>query len=148
MSDLYRVLGVDHNADARTIREAYRRLARRHHPDAGGEQARMIEINEAWHVLSAPERKASYDAQIARPKVKAPRSRDGRTVLDFGRYEGWSLGEIAAQDDDYLEWLSRTPMGRPLRREISEVLADRAVAMEALRPAVAVATKRRRWGRG
>ena len=107
----------------------------------------MIEINEAWHVLGEPERKASYDAQIARPKIKAPRSRDGRTVLDFGRYEGWSLGEIAAQDDDYLEWLGRTPMGRPLRHEINEVLADRAVAMKALRP-VAVATKRSRWGRG
>lgn len=147
MSDLYNVLGVDHKADAPTIREAYRRLARRHHPDAGGEQTRMIEINEAWHVLGTPDRRASYDAQIARPKVRAPRSRDGRTVLDFGRYEGWSLSEIAAQDDDYLEWLGRTPMGRPLRHEISEVLADRAVAMEALRP-VAVATKRRRWGRG
>jgi len=143
MSDLYAVLGV---ADARSIRDAYRRLARRHHPDAGGDDQRMMVLNKAWRVFGDAERRAGYDAKLAQPKVRRPRTRDGHTVLDFGRYEGWSLGEIAAEDDNYLHWLLRTQTGRALNREIRELLAGREVAMGALR-AAPIATKRGRWGR-
>jgi len=144
VSDLYAILGVGLDADGLTIRRAYRRLARRHHPDSGGDPRQMMRINEAWRVLGQPDRRASYDAQLRRPAPKT-RARDGHTVLDFGRYEGWSLADIAAQDDDYLEWLRRTPTGRPLRVEIAKLLCERELAIEALRPA-AVA-KKRRWGR-
>jgi curved DNA-binding protein CbpA len=119
---LYAVLAVDAKADIETIRHCYRELARRHHPDFGGDARRMMSLNEAWHVLSGPERRASYDRQLLRP-VPRSSSRDGHTVMDFGRYEGWSLADIVKHDDDYLEWLSRTPTGRPLRREISQLLA-------------------------
>jgi hypothetical protein len=34
------------------------------------------------------------------------------TVLTFGRYAGWSLGEVARRDVDYIEWLDRMPIGR------------------------------------
>jgi hypothetical protein len=44
------------------------------------------------------------------------------TVLRFGRYSGWSLGEIARSDVDYLEWLDRMPIGRPYRDEIDALL--------------------------
>ena len=144
MSDLYAVLGVERTADLQSIRDAYRRRARRHHPDLGGDQQRMMALNKAWHVLRDPERRAAYDATLVRSKRKHPRSRDGHSVLDFGRYEGWSIGEIASQDDNYLEWLSRTQTGRAYRREIREVLANRTEAGEALRP-TPVATKRRRF---
>jgi curved DNA-binding protein CbpA len=146
VSDLYAVLGVAHDADTRTIRQAYRRLARRHHPDSGGDMRQMIGINEAWGVLNQPERRASYDAELGRPTApKPPSARDGHTVLDFGRYQGWSLHDIAARDDDYLEWLRRTPTGRPLQREIAEILARRELAMAALRPASVAANGR--WRR-
>ena len=46
-------------------------------------------------------------------------------VLRFGRYSGWSLGEIGRHDIDYLEWLDRMPIGRPYRDEI-DVLLRRA----------------------
>jgi curved DNA-binding protein CbpA len=141
---LYSVLGVGLEADTPTIRRAYRELARSHHPDFGGDTRRMMSINEAWHVLSDPERRASYNKQLLRP-VPKPSSRDGHTVMDFGRYEGWSLADIVKHDDDYLQWLSRTPTGRPLRREISELLAERAAAIEALRPALN--PPKRRWSR-
>jgi len=65
--------------------------------------------------------------------------------MDYGRYEGWSLADIVRYDTDYLEWLSRTQTGRPLRPEISELLAERTAALEALRP---VRTPpKRRWSR-
>jgi curved DNA-binding protein CbpA len=44
------------------------------------------------------------------------------TVLGFGRYDGWSLGEIARRDIDYIEWLDRMPIGRPYRDEIDGLL--------------------------
>lgn len=44
------------------------------------------------------------------------------TVLAFGRYDGWSLGEIARHDVDYIEWLDRMPIGRPYRDEIDVLL--------------------------
>ncbi len=44
------------------------------------------------------------------------------SVLTFGRYAGWSLGEIARRDLEYVEWLDRMPIGRPYRDEIDAIL--------------------------
>jgi curved DNA-binding protein CbpA len=44
------------------------------------------------------------------------------TVLRFGRFSGWSLGEVARRNIDYLEWLDRMPIGRPYREEIDGYL--------------------------
>jgi curved DNA-binding protein CbpA len=44
------------------------------------------------------------------------------SVLNFGRYAGWSLGEIARSDIEYIEWLDRVPIGRPYRDEIDPIL--------------------------
>jgi hypothetical protein len=44
------------------------------------------------------------------------------SVLNFGRYAGWSLGEIARADLEYVEWLDRVPIGRPYRDEIDPIL--------------------------
>jgi len=62
--DYYKILGVDRKADDKTIKSAYRRLARKHHPDvAKGKDApdRFKEINEAHEVLSDPEKRRRYD---------------------------------------------------------------------------------------
>jgi hypothetical protein len=45
------------------------------------------------------------------------------TVLDFGRYKGWSIGQVATHDPDFLEWLQRSPSGRQYRAEIASFLA-------------------------
>jgi molecular chaperone DnaJ len=64
--DYYKVLGVDRNASQEEIKKAYRRLARRYHPDRnpGDKQAeaRFKEISEAYDVLSDPEKRRQYDA--------------------------------------------------------------------------------------
>ena len=61
--DYYKILGVDRNADDKTIKTAYRRLARKHHPDVNkGSTERFKEINEAHSVLSDPEKRKRYDA--------------------------------------------------------------------------------------
>ena len=43
-------------------------------------------------------------------------------VLNFGRFAGWSLGEIARHDLDYIEWLDRMPIGRSFRDELDVIL--------------------------
>lgn len=63
--DYYKVLGVSKEASADEIRKAYRRLARKYHPDVSEEPdaaQKMAEINEANTVLSDPEKRAEYDA--------------------------------------------------------------------------------------
>jgi hypothetical protein len=44
------------------------------------------------------------------------------SILNFGRYNGWSLGEIARADLEYLEWLDRMPIGRSYAPEIDKLL--------------------------
>ncbi|HEY8168562.1 MAG: DnaJ domain-containing protein [Candidatus Limnocylindrales bacterium] len=62
--DPYRTLGVDEHASHEAIREAYRALARRFHPDVspGNEaQARMVQINAAWELIGDEQRRAEWD---------------------------------------------------------------------------------------
>jgi curved DNA-binding protein CbpA len=197
--DPYKTLQVDPEADPEVIQAAYRRLARKYHPDVmpGPEAARrMVAINRAWALLEDPEARAAYDLERARaarerrrtsgravgrpeeteetptgppggaaPRRSPPRdaevpragdtSRDrtpGRStvgsgydprtmgaregfgaagpppgnpsgsVLTFGRYAGWSIGELGRRDLEYLEWLDRVPIGRPYRDEIDQIL--------------------------
>lgn len=62
--DYYKILGVDKNASEQEIKSAYRRLARKYHPDVNKEKGateRFKEINEAYAVLSDPEKRKKYD---------------------------------------------------------------------------------------
>jgi molecular chaperone DnaJ len=62
--DYYRVLGVDRNASDADIKRAFRKLAQQHHPDVNtdaGSIERFKEINEAYQVLSDPQRRQAYD---------------------------------------------------------------------------------------
>ena len=213
--DAYKILQVDPEAEEEVIQAAYRRLARKYHPDlAETEDAarRMAAINAAWELLGTPGSRAAYDRSLGTgpsvrsttdgssgtapgspprgtapgtpPGTPSPRgtapgtpppprgtppgtppprgappppetvSRDwtsGRSdhgggfdesmraaeglgaagpapgrpsgsVLNFGRYAGWSLGEIARHDLEYIEWLDRAPIGRNFREEVDGIL--------------------------
>src|SRR6266446_9851974 len=65
--DYYQALGVGRDADAEEVRKAYRRLARKHHPDLNpGDKAaedRFKKLQEAYDVLSEPKKRQMYDQQ-------------------------------------------------------------------------------------
>ncbi len=84
--DYYRILGVSENADQKAISQAYRKLARKYHPDVNpgdtSAEERFKEINEAHEVLSDPEKRQKYD-QMRRYRQQ------------FGRWPGeerWAAG--------------------------------------------------------
>lgn len=144
-ADHYRVLQVDPSADVDVIQAAYRVLARRFHPDLAGDDAVMKRLNAAWEVLGDKDRRADYDRSRANGGHQAqapivtgapgtrpaapdhagpPKGRAFGTVLTYGRYEGWSLGQIALVDPEFLEWMRSVPGGRYLRPEIDAILRE------------------------
>jgi curved DNA-binding protein CbpA len=213
--DPYKVLEVDPDAGDDIIEAAYKRLAKRYHPDVAPgpyAQERMARINQAREMLRDPMRRAAVDrartrasATSARVAAADGRSHAGRTahgagssggraqqgadpgptapwpiagmrdpgsagfpagsgdtgstawpsgrsstgagydpqsmgtsqgtgaagrppgnpsgsLIAFGRYAGWTLGEIARTDPAYLEWLDRMPIGRIHQAEIDVLL--------------------------
>ncbi|MDQ0781767.1 J domain-containing protein [Chryseobacterium sp. W4I1] len=106
--DYYKILGVDKSATQDDIKKAYRKLARKHHPDLnpGDKEAekKFKELNEANEVLSNPENRAKYDkygenwkhgeeyekAQQQRQYQQQNYSGDGFSGADFGEGEDFS----------------------------------------------------------
>ena len=147
--DPYKVLQVDPEADPEVIQAAYRRLAQKYHPDLAGAAGspehveasrKMVALNAAWEVIGDPTRRAAHDetrvgagAAAAEAHRRAPASgpaAERRPVAQqfdpgqvaFGRYAGWRIEQILRVDPGYLEWLDRTPAGRPYREEIDAQL--------------------------
>lgn len=195
--DPYKTLQVDPEAEDEVVQAAYRRLARKYHPDVAGEEgsSRMAAINAAWDLIGDPDARRRFDGDqairahaadverraptpplgkaratgAARPETEPeapherpaqqprppeevsrdwtsgrssvgggyndsmhepdglgaagpPPGRPSGSVLNFGRYAGWSLGEIGRRDLEYVEWLDRAPIGRQYRDEIDGIL--------------------------
>ena len=61
MADYYKTLGVTKNASDKELKTAFRKLAAKHHPDAGGDAEKFKEINEAYATLKDPKKRQNYD---------------------------------------------------------------------------------------
>lgn len=86
MADLYAVLGVSHTASQSEIKSAYRRLARKYHPDVNADPAAAREftrVTEAYQVLNDPQRRSLYDrtgATSPRPAARRASSAAARAA--------------------------------------------------------------------
>jgi curved DNA-binding protein CbpA len=133
----YEVLEVRDNASQTVIDAAFRALAGLYHPDRNGSPAaahRMAELNRAYALIRTTDRRQVYDrlhTPVSSPVPAAPIKSAATSppkapqadVLDFGRYAGWSLRDLALRDPDYLRWLSRHSSGIRHRQRIVELLA-------------------------
>lgn len=124
MTDAHKILQVVPTAEPEVIRAAYRALAIKYHPDRDSSTyaaRRMREINDAYAQLRTPiERRQTFAERVA-PTPKGSK-------LSFGRYSGWTLGDLVQKDPDYLRWLSRTASGISYRTEIYQILGRAGVA--------------------
>lgn len=120
--DYYQVLGVSSGASDKDIKQSYRRLARKYHPDVNpsdkSAEAKFKEANEAYQVLSDPEKRKKYDQFGANWKYadrfaqagaqSGPSGFRGETIYD--------MGDFAAGSGDIFETLLGGMGGRTSRR--------------------------------
>jgi len=107
--DYYEILGVSPDADAKTIKQTYRKLARQYHPDVnpGNKEAeeKFKTINEAYQALSNPEQRKKYDELRA-------------------QYQRWQQSGRKPQDFNWQNWAAQPGQGANVQYETVEDLED------------------------
>jgi len=105
--DYYKVMGVARDATETQIKQAYRKLARKYHPDVSKEkdaEARFKEVGEAYEVLRSPDKRAAYDQLGSGPRP----GEEFRPPPDWGsgfEYSGAGPGSGQADHSDFFETL-------------------------------------------
>jgi curved DNA-binding protein len=128
-TDYYEVLGIPRDADPDTIRRAYRKLARKYHPDLnsdGDAEERFKELGEAYEVLSDADKRARYDRLGVRWR-EAEHEAPEESFEDFFAHQGFGDGTRVEFGDDLFEALFGARAGRvggPLRGHDREALLE------------------------
>lgn len=125
MENLYTILGLEPRASAEDIRTAYRRKARRVHPDVTGEQsaAEFVRLNRAYEILSDPQRRIAYDRQFV--------SYTQRQVYRWQVSSTFQPLEPAARSPHSLwHWLAEPSGLSELLTEMMSTMAEPAVESE------------------
>lgn len=112
--DYYKILGVSKDASPEEIKKAYRKLARKHHPDAGGDEDKFKEINEAYEVLSDSEKKQTYDTYGSTNPTYAQKA-GASGAYSYAGADGSTTYASGASWEDILEAMrgSKTRSARP-----------------------------------
>ena len=123
--DPFQVLGIPRDADAVTVRRAYQKLARRHHPDLfpgdPGAERRFEDVARAYHILSSGELRQRYEAGLLEAERRAGRLEPRRARGAPSRFRYESFLEVHA------EWLggeAGEPRGVDLAAELALDFAE------------------------
>lgn len=121
MKDYYNILGLQENASDEDIRRTYKKLAMQHHPDRSGDQNKFQEIEEAYRVLSDPQKKAEWQHQKQFGHAHA----QGHGPFGFSFNFGQDIGDIFRQfhgHDPFAQF--RQPKNSDLRTSLEIDLAS------------------------
>ena len=122
-ANYYDTLGIKKDASADEVKKAFRRLARKHHPDAGGDEEKFKEINEAYEVLSDKEKRSQYDqygqyfAGGVPPGYGAGGSGGGRAGGGGSQYQTVDTGDLGDLFGSVFSGFGGGGGGRQARRQ-------------------------------
>ena len=126
--NFYEELGLKENATQDEIKSSYRRLVKKHHPDAGGETDRFLSIQDAWETLNDPDKKNQYDKTLSSFQKSS-------TFHDANWEERINTKKYSSKikDNEVKNWIKYiyNPINKfisqiikPLSQEIKELSAD------------------------
>src|SRR5690349_19701992 len=138
--DFYDALGVARSADEKEIRTAYRKLARKHHPDVNpgdkASEARFKEVNAAYEVLSDPDKRKKYDKygdrwEMADQIEEAQRRGGGGGGGGFRAAQGAEgFGDFGSIFDNFFRRERAGPRGAPGNRRGQDVESQVDISLE------------------
>ena len=115
MKNFYMQLGLSKKASKQEIKSAYRLLAKKYHPDTGGDNEKFLALQLAWETLNDPHKKAIYDQSLI-----------NNESYEISKNTNWS-SELKTKknistnkDQDIKEWISK--IYNPINRFISQVI--------------------------
>ena len=128
IKNFYNQLGLQKNATRDEIKSAYRLLAKKYHPDTGGDNDKFLDLQLAWETLNDPQKKAIYDQSLVNNENYAV-SKNKNWSSDLKNKNNISTH----RDQDIKDWIRKiyNPINRlisqvtkPLNDEIKKLSAD------------------------
>ena len=115
MRNFYKQLGLKKNASSAEIKSAYRLLAKKYHPDTGGDNEKFLALQLAWETLNDPQKKAIYDQSLASDESYTV-SKNKNWSSDLKNKKNISTNK----DQDIKDWIKK--IYNPINRFISQVI--------------------------
>ena len=115
MKNYYKELGLKQNATRNEIKSAYRLLAKKYHPDTGGDNEKFLALQLAWETLNDPHKKAIHDKSLFNNESSI-----------ISKNENWSSelknkkNNSTNKDQDIKDWIKK--IYNPINRFISQVI--------------------------
>ena len=115
MKNYYKELGLKQNATRNEIKSAYRLLAKKYHPDTGGDNEKFLSLQLAWETLNDPHKKALHDKSLF-----------NNESYIVSKNENWSSelknkkNNSTNKDQDIKDWIKK--IYNPINRFISQVI--------------------------
>jgi len=128
MKNFYQQLGLKKNATRPEIKSAYRLLAKKYHPDTGGDNEKFLALQNAWETLNDPQKKANYDKSLS-DNESCAKSKNSDWSSDLKNKKSNSTNK----DQDIKDWIKKiynptnrfiSQVTKPLNDEIKKLSAD------------------------